>query len=48
MPRSTRVRHEPTEDWHLVLQLPEYAPRRRQTAAAVQMPLPSPEAASTG
>jgi len=35
------------EDWHLVLRLPEYAPRRRQADAAVQLPL-LPEAATTG
>ncbi len=36
------------EDWHLVLRLPEYAPRRRQTAAAVQLPLLSGETVATG
>jgi DNA-binding MarR family transcriptional regulator len=36
------------EDWHLVLRLPEYAPRRRQIPAAVQLPLLSEEVAPTG
>jgi len=35
------------DDWHLVIRLPEYAPRRRQTAAAVQLPLLPEAAAST-
>jgi hypothetical protein len=34
------------EDRHLVLRLPEYAPQRRQTAAAVQLSL-LPEAVAT-
>lgn len=33
------------EDWHLVVRLPEYAPRRRPVAAAAQLPL-LPEAAT--
>lgn len=36
------------EDWHLVLRLPEYRPRRRSVATAVQLPLLPEEAASTG
>jgi hypothetical protein len=35
------------EDWHLVLRLPAYAPRRRPVAAAVQLPLLPHAAAST-
>jgi putative transposase len=34
------------DDWHVVLRLPEYAPRRRQTATAVQLPLLPAAAAS--
>ena len=36
------------DDWHLVLRLPEHAPRRRQAAAAVQLPLRPEAAASAG
>jgi putative transposase len=36
------------DDWHLVLRLPEYAPRRRQTAAAIQLPLLPEAVAPTG
>ena len=36
------------EDWHVVLRLPEYAPRRRQIPAAVQLPLLSEKVAPTG
>jgi hypothetical protein len=36
------------DDWHLVLRLPEYAPRRRPAAAVVQLPLLPEAAAFTG
>jgi putative transposase len=36
------------DDWHVVLRLPEYAPRRRQPAVAVQLPLLPEAAASIG
>jgi transposase len=35
------------EDWHLVLRLPEYAPRRRPMSTAVQLPLLPQAAAPT-
>ena len=36
------------EDWHLVVRLPEYAPRRRPVTTAVQLPLLPEAAATTG
>jgi hypothetical protein len=36
------------EDWHVVLRLAEYAPRRRSVAPAAQLPLLPAAAASTG
>jgi hypothetical protein len=35
------------EDWHVVLRLPGYAPRRRAVPAAIQLPLLPQAAAAT-